>query len=245
MAKKPADTKPSDAVASGQKIAAVKTTLSPEEIKEFKMNRQRAQRMAHVAKYGGHSYMYLPLARQIVKDFKIRKGECLDIGCGNALLSIELAKITDLKISALDISPYMIELAQKEITESGLEERISLYQAAAEDMPFEENRFDLIVSKGTLWFFSDKVKALREIYRVLKPGGVAYIGCGDPRSWLLKPSDFIKKIRFKIEMRNMRRNNSGWQKLRQPPGDWEVMLNEARISNYRFYKGNFWIEMHK
>jgi ubiquinone/menaquinone biosynthesis C-methylase UbiE len=48
----------------------------------------------------------------------------------------------------------------------------------AEDMPFPDNSVDIVVSRGSIFFWDDPVKGLREVYRVLRPGGKAMIGGG-------------------------------------------------------------------
>ena len=57
----------------------------------------------------------------------------------------------------------------------------------AESMPFEDNFADLIVSRGSMFFWNDQTKVFKEIYRVLKPNGMAYIGCG------LEQLNYLKK----------------------------------------------------
>jgi SAM-dependent methyltransferase len=45
-------------------------------------------------------------------------------------------------------------------------------------MPFPDNSVDLVVSRGSIFFWNDPVQGLKEVYRVLRPGGKAYIGGG-------------------------------------------------------------------
>ena len=62
--------------------------------------------------------------------------------------------------------------------EKGLEDRLSAVVGVAEEMPFLDNSVDLLVSRGSIFFWDDPVKGLQEVYRVLRPGGKAYIGGG-------------------------------------------------------------------
>jgi len=119
---------------------------------------------------------YLLTARRFILESGITKGICLDIGCGSGELEIALARISDLKIIGVDIDPSMIELAKKQVRAAGLSARISFVAADVHDLPFKDRFADLVVSRGSLIFWKDKVKALREIYRVLKPGGYALLG---------------------------------------------------------------------
>ncbi len=106
----------------------------------------------------------------------IRDGICIDVGCGSGIMDIELAKRSNFKIIGLDIDPNVKPLFEKEIRKAGLEKRISFVLGDAQKMPFPDNYADAIVSRGTLTFIPDKKKCLQEVYRVLKPTGVAFLG---------------------------------------------------------------------
>jgi iron complex transport system ATP-binding protein len=208
------------------------------------MTPEMANHMAYMAKSGGHSYIAPLLAKQVLTDYKISQGRCLDVGTGSGLLSIELAKISDLDITALDISPLMVKIANEEVSSNKLEKRIRVIEADAQKIPFDRNYFDLIVSKGTLWFFKDKVQAFKEMYRVLKPGGVIYIGCGDARRVPRNLSGFKKMLAFRLE--NQRRKfDKHWKELRLPPSKWDEILKQAGIDQFKYYPGYFWIEIRK
>lgn len=122
--------------------------------------------------------IYPYLALQIKQDYGLTEGVCVDAGAGPGYLSIELAKITNLQIYALDIDPEAIEIAKKNIAAAGLAERIKPVLANVEKMPFSDNFADLVVSRGSFIFWKNKVQAFKEIKRILKPGGVAFIGGG-------------------------------------------------------------------
>jgi len=210
----------------------------------YYMTPTRARKMAQLAE-GWFSYIYPLLAKQIVKDFGIREGEGLDIGCGSAPLSIELAKITSLNMTALDVSPFMAELAWENVRKSGLEDRIQVVVGDVQNMPFESDRFDLIVSRGSFHFWEDKVKAFQEIYRVLRPGGRTFIGGGDGYLWPRDPPGIIRKILFRLGRRLFGPGRKGWMKSRLPRKDWEKILKEAGIRNYRIFPHHLWINIEK
>ena len=106
----------------------------------------------------------------------IREGICIDIGCGPGNLDIELAKRSKFKIIGLDIDPDMKPLFEKRVREAGLQDRLSFVTGDAQELPFEDDYADVIVSRGTLTFIPDIGKCLREVDRVLKPTGVAFLG---------------------------------------------------------------------
>ncbi|MHC4251636.1 MAG: class I SAM-dependent methyltransferase, partial [Planctomycetota bacterium] len=106
----------------------------------------------------------------------IRSGLCIDIGCGPGHLEVELAKLSDLTIIGLDIDPGAKPLFEKRIRAAGLHDRVSFVLGDAQELPFPDNHADVIVSRGTLTFIPDIAKCLREVRRVLKPTGVAFLG---------------------------------------------------------------------
>ncbi len=122
--------------------------------------------------------VYYYLALQIKQDYGLTKGVCVDAGAGPGYLSLELAKITELKIYALDIDPEAIEIAKRNISQAELEGRVEPVLGNVEKMPFPDNFADLVISRGSYIFWKNKVKAFQEIKRILKPGGVAFIGGG-------------------------------------------------------------------
>ena len=171
--------------------------------------------------------IYPVIAQQIVERTNIKEGICIDLGTGTGALARAIAKITNLKVYALDISKDMLKLTEKYIKEEGLEGKIIPILGDVHNMPFEDNFADLIISRGSMFFWNDKIKAFKEIYRVLKPGGMAYIGGGFGN----------RELREKI-FAEMRRRNPNWDnevKSRMKNHNKEILediLNKAGILNY-------------
>ena len=114
--------------------------------------------------------------RMLSESGGVREGICIDIGCGTGNLDVELAKRSNLTIIGLDIDADMKPLFEKRINEAGLQDRASFVQGDAQELPFDDDYADLIVSRGTLTFIPNIAKCLREVERVLKPTGVAFLG---------------------------------------------------------------------
>ena len=122
--------------------------------------------------------VYPLLAEQIVEAHGITRGICVEIGTGPGPLAIALAKITDLEIYALDQSEHAVGFGKDNAAEQGVADRIHFVQEDVVSMPFEDNYADLIVSRGSLFFWQDLTAAFNEIFRILKPGGKTHIGGG-------------------------------------------------------------------
>ena len=127
---------------------------------------------------GSFAPMWEPMAVQMVNDYQLERGVALDIGSSTSPFLIELAKLTAMRCYAVDINPWAMRLLGYFVDEAGLTGRVIPVEGDWQHLPFRSNYADFIFSRGTIPFIEDKVEAVRETYRVLKPGGVAYIGHG-------------------------------------------------------------------
>jgi ubiquinone/menaquinone biosynthesis C-methylase UbiE len=95
-------------------------------------------------------------------------GRVLDLGCGPGA-NFEFFPDTVTEPVAADPDPYMLERARKRAAQLGRQIRIE--QARAEELPYEDGSFDAVVCTLVLCTVDDPQRALREVARVLKPGG--------------------------------------------------------------------------
>ena len=122
--------------------------------------------------------VYKVLARQVTNDYKIFEGVCVDVGSGTGEFASEIAKLTNLRVYALDINYEMIEKIEENIQKEGLKRRVIPTIGDVHELPFGSNFADLIVSRESFHFWRDKRRAFSEIYRVLKEGGIGFVGGG-------------------------------------------------------------------
>ena len=103
----------------------------------------------------------------------IHKGETvLDIGCGGGFDVIFAATVVGPKgkVTGIDVTPEMLERSKKNLQETSIE-NVTLKQATAEELPFPDNNFDVIISNGVFNLIPNKIKAFSEVFRVLKLSG--------------------------------------------------------------------------
>jgi SAM-dependent methyltransferase len=105
-------------------------------------------------------------------------GWAIDLGSGAGHLALALAQQTRLRWLSYDFSMDIQLFAHQNIRRSALSHRISPLQGDARMLPFADRRFQLAVSRGSVLFLEDRIRAFREIQRVLVPGGQAYVGGG-------------------------------------------------------------------
>ena len=95
-------------------------------------------------------------------------GEILEIGAGTGL-NLPHYPPRVRKITTVDPNPGMNKRLQKRIKQTGIE--VDQRVVGSESLPFEDGRFDFVVSTLTLCSTAEVERAVREVYRVLKPGG--------------------------------------------------------------------------
>ncbi|MDD5051345.1 MAG: class I SAM-dependent methyltransferase [Sulfuricurvum sp.] len=124
------------------------------------------------------SPIYPVIAEQIVYKTRITSGRCLDVGCGTGALGIAVAKITNMHVTFFDQSEEMLGFSERYAALNDLDNRSAFIQGDVHTIPIPDEDFHLIISRGSSPFWDDWHKAYSEIVRVLKPGGIAYIGGG-------------------------------------------------------------------
>jgi ubiquinone/menaquinone biosynthesis C-methylase UbiE len=112
------------------------------------------------------------MAKQMVEQIPAN-GKVLEIAPGPGYFSIELAKLGKYQITGLDISKSFVEIARKNAAEAGL--KIDFREGNASAMPFQDSTFDFTFCQAAFKNFSEPVKAIAEMYRVLRPGGLSVI----------------------------------------------------------------------
>jgi SAM-dependent methyltransferase len=218
----------------------------PQSARDGQNAEQRALSMIKASK-GRLAPVYAPLAEQIVEDFDLAqmKGIGIDLGSGPGTLIFELCKHTQLHWINADINPHFFPYFYEQARRRGLGGRVSALFADACALPFRDNYADVIVSRGSFPFWKDQPKAFGEIYRILKPGGVAYIGRGFSRNLPVKKA---KKIR---------EGQGGKMKydVGQTANNLRRMMNDLKIVEYKIHRPKppgaenvnygVWIEFHK
>ena len=97
----------------------------------------------------------------------------LDVGCGSGTTAIWLTKETGCRATGIDLSGVRIDNANATLQQesSEVQARTAFHKASATDLPFEEGAFTRAWSQATIYHVPDKEAVLREVYRVLAPGG--------------------------------------------------------------------------
>ncbi len=105
-------------------------------------------------------------------------GDVLDAGMGPGRLCVELDQ-RGWRVSGVDVSEVMVELAAARLPHA----RERLLAAPIEALPFPDESFDVVIATGVLEHVGDKEAAIRELARVLRPGGRAIVSFPNPHAF--------------------------------------------------------------
>ena len=178
-----------------------------------KYSSKTAKRLEKISK----SFVY------VIKRMGVISGNVLDIGTGPGTLAIGICKgIPNVKAVGLDISDFILPLAQENAEKNNLTSRVTFIKGNAENMPFEDNTFDLIVSSNTLHLIEDPVNMFNEINRVLKEGGKYFL------------SDFKRNFFGLI---------SGHIRSSYKPKEIKAFLEQSQLKNWKIRDYFFWVNI--
>jgi ubiquinone/menaquinone biosynthesis C-methylase UbiE len=157
----------------------------------------------------------------IITRWEIGRGKALDLGSGTGILALELAEtFPELEFVGLDLSEAAVSVAREQAAESAVAARVSFERGDAEDMPFDDGSFDLVVSSNTLHLLKNPIKMFDEVLRVLSPSG-RFIISDFRRSWW---GAFTQHIRAAYT-----------------PQEIEDLLGQSELENWKINRGFLWL----
>jgi ubiquinone/menaquinone biosynthesis C-methylase UbiE len=125
---------------------------------------------------------------------KISSGRILDAGTGPGYVPFEIAKrAPNLEITGIDLSTKMVDIANKKSAELGFSHRVTFKAANVGNLPFENESFEMVISSLSLHHWAKPVEYIKEIHRVLKNGGQAWIY----DIWKDTPKEIEEQVRKK------------------------------------------------
>lgn len=118
-------------------------------------------------------YQLEPYIRDFARFADAGRADVLEIGVGMGADHLEWAKAGPKSLSGVDLTPRAVQFTGERLKLYGLSSDVRV--ADAENLPFPNDSFDIVYSWGVLHHSPDTPKAIREVYRVLRPGGSARI----------------------------------------------------------------------
>ena len=146
-------------------------------------------------------------------DMGVTTGRILDVGTGSGIVALEIAKtLPNTEVIGLDLSEPLLDIARADAKAAGLTKNLIFKKGDAQEMPFEDNSFDTVVSLNTIHIVDSPVKMLNEVERILKPDGLAVLA-NIKRSWFGYIMPILKTTYTVSEM--------------------EELLKRSKLRNYR------------
>ena len=124
--------------------------------------------------------------------------EVLDAGCGSGKFACAIARLIAAKVTGIDLSGDAIEFARSQAQRAGLAERMTFMTGSICSLPFADASFDFVWSNGVVHHTVDYQGAIREFYRVLKPGGQLFLYVNGRWGMLETLVDTLKDVCAKI-----------------------------------------------
>lgn len=112
----------------------------------------------------------------------------LDVATGPGGVALQLAARTPARITGVDVTPQMVRAARANLARDPYGRRVDLVLGRAEDLPFADDTFDALTFTYLLRYVADPAATLRELVRVVKPGGpIASLEFHPPRGFPWQP----------------------------------------------------------
>ncbi|KAM0750100.1 methyltransferase type 11 [Meredithblackwellia eburnea MCA 4105] len=121
----------------------------------------------------------------------------LDVGCGPGTITVDFARfVPEGRVTGLERSQEVLESAKRHGEEKGVS-NVEWVAGDVHQLPFEDNRFDVVYAHQVIQYVTSPVDALREMRRVLKPNGILALREGDFDSIVYHPSPIPELERWK------------------------------------------------
>nr|WP_320116507.1 class I SAM-dependent methyltransferase [uncultured Desulfuromonas sp.] len=189
--------------------------------------------------------VYPVIAEQILETTDVREGCCLDVGCGAGDLGLAILQQTDLAVGFVDASADMVKLVNNSIESSQLQHRCHAVCSDVSQLEVAPNSVDLIISRGSVFFWEQPQQCFSHLYQTLKPGGWMYIGGGFGDQQLLDQVITAFKARGEEDTFRARIQRNLGEASRQRLTE---ALDKAGISDYSVRHSDaigLWFVVHK
>ncbi|MGH6893582.1 MAG: methyltransferase domain-containing protein [Dongiaceae bacterium] len=167
--------------------------------------------------------------RDIIAGIELDGKRVLDIGCGIGGLDQTLVSLGAVHVTAVDVAAPLIALARRRIAAAGQADRITFDVVQPEAaLPYPDSRFDVVFTKDAWLHVIEKPALLREVHRVLKPGG--RLAGGD---WMKGPESYSADMIHFIELEGIPYHPATL-------AEYGVMLHAAGFDRVKLLDINAW-----
>src|SRR5688572_18436012 len=146
--------------------------------------------------------LFAPWADDLIERVELKPGEkVLDVATGTGIVARKAAEIVGPtgSVTGLDINPVMLSVAQK--APAPAEPKIEWVEGDALKLPFPDGTFNVVFCQQALQFFPDRAQAIKEMYRVLAPGGRVAVSSWRAAEQNPYAIEFAKVVETKVDPR--------------------------------------------
>jgi arsenite methyltransferase len=143
----------------------------------------------------------------------------LDIGCGVGVTPCHIAKTFGSRVVGVDLREAMVQRARERAEREGVGERTEFRVADAQELPFDDETFDVVICESVLAFLSGREKAMGEFVRVAKPSGTVGI---NESTWIKEPPPELRA--------QVTRSFEGHLEV-QSPEEWRELLGSSGLKD--------------
>ena len=155
----------------------------------------------------------------------------LDVGCGVGATACYLAKAYGCDVVGVDIRESMIALSKARAHKEGVEDKVEFRIADAQNLPFEDATFDVVLCESVATFIEDKQKVVGECAQVTKPGG--YVGMNE-EIWIKEPpTKLVEFVKHTWDIETDVLTADGWMGLLKSAGLRGVVVKTYELNAQR------------
>lgn len=151
----------------------------------------------------------------------------LEVGCGVGATACYLAKKYTCRVVGVDLRESMIARSNERAQKEGVEKRVEFRVADAQDLPFEDALFDVVLCESVATFIKDKQKVISEYARVTRPGG--YVGMNEELWIETPPAELVERVRQIWDIKPDIPTLEGWKGFLENAG-----LRDIVMQTYKF-----------
>jgi SAM-dependent methyltransferase len=181
---------------------------------------RRVRLETYGADYGQTSWVTMRESEEIPQILGMKSvSHALEVGCGSGRYALHLAETVRCRLTGIDINASGIHNANRLASASGLSSKIHFEQCdASKTLPFDDHTFDAVFSNDVLCHIPGRPAMLRELFRILKPGGGILFSDALVIGGLISHEEIAA------------RSSVGFY-IYSPPGENERLITEAGFSN--------------